>query len=724
MITFVRRRLNAARNDAGAMLLIALIIITTVALVTGAMLSHASTNLTATVSLRSVAGTSYAADTAAKLAINNLRLGSDAPEWTTPGFNGTWNDGIWDAWVYANYSDGTGCFGAQGTTPRNKLVFPAVYPRSGEQTSDPSARVECTPVPGTGILGAGGGVVIADPDETDSFSQALTTVGTSTSDYCRDTSVSATCSGVYFKVLGTGDGSTRLTAPIGGGITSRTRGMVDLGDVVTDGAVYAINGCTSGSGSFVSPDRQCSRSSVVTPTVPTSRLTSFPTGNIVTTMPTPNSSGVCTFTEGAYLSGKALSDAMTSGGCTTSVFTSGKYYFDFLDGQTWTMSNKVIGGEVIGSAATANIPGACQSPIKFPTTDGVLFVFGGSSNFDVANGAKVELCGKANSDGSAPLTIFQQQTGSTPSPATVGPVASGNVTTLATVANSRDAFTVAPLPTTDTLTQAVAATGTTTAAWKATKKDNVGELDLQDFAGLTGVPAGNVITSAKLKVTYSSGLSAGATFTAGVTGQAATVPVAASGTDTDITAILNSQLAAGAFSPTNPKIRLIVGGTTKANDTLSVDAVTLQVTHVSPALRPATSSVFFSTKSNSTARFVVQGATYAPQGTINIDAGQTAFIAFRWGLLAKGVGFKTYPQQVFGYPLVSIPKPGSGLGPTVTAVDLKVFVCTDGSTCATGGVSGADPTLIVRVLITDPPYTDHPVAGKRRMQVLSWAELN
>src|SRR3954462_9153498 len=100
--TRVRRR-----NDEGAMLIVALIVITSVALVTGAVLSHGSTNLRSTVVLRGVASTSYAADAGAKVAIHNLRLGSTGPDWTTPAFDGTWNTAPWNGWVYTNYADGT-----------------------------------------------------------------------------------------------------------------------------------------------------------------------------------------------------------------------------------------------------------------------------------------------------------------------------------------------------------------------------------------------------------------------------------------------------------------------------------------------------------------------------------------------------------------------------------------------------------------------------------------
>jgi hypothetical protein len=722
-------RLQRLGDESGVTLVIALVIVTTVALVTGAMLTHSSANLRATVSLRSVAGTSYAADAAAKLAVNNLRLGSNAAEWTTPGFNGTWNDGDWNGWVYTNFSDGTGCFGATGTDARNSLAFAGVYPRSGTQTADPSARVECKPVPGTGVLGGSGGVTIGDPNSTDPFAAALTTLGTGPD--CGN-SVSSTCSGVYLKVLGTGAGGAKNSAPVGGGVASKSTMTVDNGGVATAGYVHVVGACN---GTIITPDKQCSGSiAVPTPTVPASPLSSAPT-TVVTTMPTPSNPGkICNFTQGSYISGQDLSTAMAK--CTVSYFGAGKYYFDFLDDVPWTLSGTVIGGVPTG---TLTVPGACQSPIKYPSTAGVQFVFGGSSRIEVASSANVELCGPASSDGSAPLTIYQQQTnGSGPTitpppvvtPFSFGPEAAGNVDNPNPQPTKFDAFT-------DQSDGATLSAGLLTtvdalgAKWKSSKDGNDGQLILSNFADK--IPAGSTVTSARVHVDFKVAPTASVAST--ITYTLAGVSIGSPDVNGDIS--LNAAQMQGisnlaSSSAVAPTIRMIItgtGGGTKVpakNDTFTVDKVALAVSGSSTTTSPpvtvnlekTTSTVFISTKSNTGADFVVQGATYAPTGTIDVDAGQTAFIAFRWGLVANGVGFKTYPQQLFGYPLVSLPKPGSGLGTTVTVVDLQVYVCADGGACATGGTH----TLTVRAMITDPAYTTHPVAGTRRIKILSWAE--
>ena len=62
-------------NDDGAILIIAIVVVTAVALVVGAVLTRGDGSLRATVALRQVAGTTYAADGAAQVAINDLRTG-------------------------------------------------------------------------------------------------------------------------------------------------------------------------------------------------------------------------------------------------------------------------------------------------------------------------------------------------------------------------------------------------------------------------------------------------------------------------------------------------------------------------------------------------------------------------------------------------------------------------------------------------------------------------
>src|SRR4051794_32313888 len=325
------------------MLIIAIIVITAVAVVTGAVLSHGSANLRSTIVLRGVASTSYAADAGAKVAINNLRLGSTAPDWTTPAFGGTWNDSTWNGWVYTNYADGTGCFGADGSAPRDTLVLNNLAPAAGDQTGNTSVRVECAPVAGTGILGGGPTVVL---NSTDPFAQALSTTS-SGSPGCSNNVVTG-CSGVYLKVLG-GGGTNAVN--IGGGVDSAGGVTVENGAVTTEGYVHANQACT---GTILSDDVKCSPGSAMAPAAVPAVLTAPPSTVYTSTTPYPvkDPSGLCLFTAGTYASGKALSNAVNN--CDVAHFAGGKYYFHFQDAdpadRMWTIGNatgnkivKVIG---------------------------------------------------------------------------------------------------------------------------------------------------------------------------------------------------------------------------------------------------------------------------------------------------------------------------------------------------------------------------------------------
>ena len=189
---------------------------------------------------------------------------------------------------------------------------------------------------------------------------------------------------------------------------------------------------------------------------------------------------------------------------------------------------------------------------------------------------------------------------------------------------------------------------------------------------------------------------------------------------------LRTLIGSGTFNATRPKLELRLPGTPK-NETLTIDAVTLAVTYVAPSLRKAQDDqIIYAPGGNFHGVFVVQGATFAPNGYVDLDPGSftTALVAFRWGLVASGVNLKAQPSQQFGYPLVSMPVAGHGLGNRVTVVDLKVYVCVEQATCASGGTHA----LTVRVMITDPPYTAwgsgpaRPEPGRRKVEVLSWSE--
>ncbi|MFC7505218.1 hypothetical protein ACOACQ_02675 [Nocardioides sp. CPCC 206347] len=712
------KRLRKLREDSGMMLVVALLVITTIAVVTGVMLSHGWTNFRTTVALRGVAGTTYAADAAAKIAINNLRQGANAPGWTDPTF-----PGAWDNWVYTNNADGTGCFGAVGENPDNNLELNNLYPAAGDQTSASSARVECSSVPGTGIFGGGSGVGIEDPDPTDAFARALTTVGTS-----------GAYQGITVNPLGTG-GDAPL--PVRGGVASKSFITVESGSLVTDGYVRAEGAC---SGDIVAgvddngvEQRFCNAAGTVpVPATPTSPLSSVPTYRDASSMG-------CNFQPGFYNNAAALSAAVNN--CGTAYFASGQYYFDFVDEEhsgsnTWNITTTVLGGDIT-SPSDPSIPGRCVSPISRNSGNGVQFVFGNNSRITVSDTAHVELCGPTNG-GDAPMTLYQQQSGSTASPVVVPEASAGTVDQKTGNGGGFKWTTGVPTPAGTTIRNAIASPDALSYSWLvAGNNDDVG-MDLRDFPGLSAIPAGSDITSAQVRVKYRKSSARNLTVT--VNGQTPSnvaisapsptpTPTTTEWGSADIASQLRTQLQGGSFNATRPTLELRLLDAAAA-DTLVIDAVTLSVTYVPPTLRAATDNIMFinAPAGNFHGEFVIQGATFAPNGFVRLVPGSfdDALVAFRWGLVARGVDFKAQPSQTFGYPLVSIPDAGVGLGNKVTVVDLKVYVCVQAGTCATGGKHA----LTARVMITDPPYDTSgtfegiPEPGVRQIKVLSWAEQN
>lgn len=704
----MRSRPHSYRDDTGAMLVIALVIITTVALVTGAMLAHGFTNFRTTVALRGVAGASYASDAAAKVALNNLRLGATAPGWTTPSFPGAWSN-----WVYTNNADGTGCFGATGEVPDNTLELNgAFYPKTGTQAGATSARVECTPVPGTGVFGGGAGVGINDPDPTDAYARALTTIGTS-----------GARQGITVNPLGTG-GAAPL--PVRGGVASKSFVTVESGSLVTDGYVKAEGSCTGDIVAGVDDNgveqRFCNATgSVPVPTTPPAPLSSVPTYRNASSY-----AGSCEFQPGFYNNAAVLSSVVN--GCGTAHFNNGDYYFDFVDEEhglqnVWNIATTVVGGDL---TSDTTIPGRCATPIGRNSGGGVRFVFGGTSRIQVQDTAHVELCGPTNG-GDPPMVLYQQGTGSTASSSTLTDVAAATVTNM--VGSKVDNLA----PSAGSLRDSVAAAGGATASVTISKNNNDAGLDLSSFPGLAAIPAGSDITSAQVRVKYakSSAQPLSVTIkdqtpTANLPAPAIVAPDDTGWASVDVAAQLRTSLQSGSFGTSKPTVQLrLLNGT--RNDTVKVDAVTLSLSYVPPTLRAATDVDFISDfGGNFHGEFVVQGATWAPHGFVHLVPGSfdSALVAFRWGLVALGVDFKAQPSQQFGYPLVSIPDAGTGLGSRVTVVDLKVFVCVAAATCNAGGTHA----LTVRAMITDPPYNTSgtfdgiPEPGRRRIEVLSWAE--
>lgn len=680
----IRRRI--VTDDSGAMLLIALIVITTVAVVTGAILSHAYTSLRATVSLRGVAGTSYAADTAAKIAIDNLRLGASA---AIPGATYPSSD-----WVYSNNTDGTGCFGLSGSAPKYDLVLPqGFYPKAGSQTGAPSSRVDCSVVPGTGLFGGGGGVENTDQNN---FIRAIT---------------------VFQGPLEVFNNSV---LQVRGGIASN--GVIDASNaagtgIFTNGYVWANEGC---SGSITStPAKDCNHAEVNDPQIADVFTT---TAGLPVRNATAQSCGA--FQPGYYSSAAVLNAKVNS--CGTAIFAPGNYYFDFQDEalgsgtNVWSIDNTVIGGEMIGAG---DPPGRCRSPIDDPTADGVRFVFGGTSRMNIGQNAHVELCG-SYSETAPPVVLQQQMTNYDP-----GPPPPAVFMTAGTVTTPGSDGTWAPTEASGLLDEAFGADGGPQGQWAGPGNNKRAIAKLENFSAAPNIPTGSIVSTAVARIKHRETITGSLTLTvangtgAGLITKDYTVSANAAldWDDIDIAADFAPAITAGTFAPT------VTIKTQAAKDaTAVIDAVQIKVQSTPLALHAASAVDFIGGFGNSfKGDFVLQGSVYAPLGNVTVNFGNNndTVVAFRYGMAVREAHLAGHPQVLYGYPLVSIPDKGVGLNKRVVVVDLKVSVCVESASCATGGTH----VLTARVAITDPPWTlpdGHPTPGQRQVRILSWSEQN
>ncbi len=710
-------------SDDGAMLIIAIVLITTIALVTGAMLTLGGSKLAATTVLRGVAGTSYAADAAAKVAVADLELGSTAPGFL--GLPSTANS----PWVFDNAADGTGCFGGKdgssgAVTAFSSLNLSGLYTDSQSKTTK-NATVTCSVVPGTGIfgLGVGGG-------------------GTG--------STSGPTSGRAVTILGSA----------GASFSSKSTGYMIHGDIVSKGPITGDQ-ITTGKVSASSCDPTSGQAGTSCPfggTVDDPYAGVAP--NITSVPTTLGTWSGCTFQPGYYLDASALNSATNA--CSTSTFAPGNYYFDFhnntLDptysansgipsgSDVWTVGNTVIGGQATGSGSS---PGLCRSPITDTGAQGVQFIFGGDSRMTVNKDGILELCGSYN-NGKPPIVVY----GLDGSSATRGQVSAGYASSPTQQITS--ASTVpAPLTLSNftassgSLSTALNAIGGPTADWGPTTLNDP-QMVLANWGGMSAPPVGSTFASAIVQVTHKEstgtpGLkytigSGSAQSTSGLTTKTSfttqPVDISAGLSATLGPAIQSGSAAAINAALNNLKLTYSVNTSGNASKSASVDAITLTVSYFPPVWRGETTTAIPSNcvTANSCDLFgvsasggsgkgslVVNGVTYLPAGSISANIGNNAgTIAFRWGLVANTGSFSGWPQSNFiGFPLISIPDPGPGLGSTVTAVDLKVYLCNSG-TCATSGT----PALTARVMFTDPVDASNnvvPAPSTRQVNVLSWA---
>lgn len=698
----LRGRLDPA-DDTGATMVLALILVTVVAVVVGALLSFGDTSVRVTVAVRSQAATNYAGDGAAQAAITALRrspFDNDPSSATYPK-----------------------CFGTTDT-----LVLPNFYPGTtgGAATS---AAVKCSPDPDTG---AAGGLVEINQDNKPG--NAILTTGRNPAE-----------DGLNIKAL-----NNSVPFLVHGSVVSDSNIRVTNGSLQSNSSVLAHTGC---SGTIVStPPANCAAATVDDPGY------SSEAGGVVPpyrTVPTSCPNNLVTFQPGYYDDAQALSSLMNGVGsnpCKGSVwwFTPGIYYFDFHNSSNpllggsdvWTVNDgQLVAGTPVNSAGTviskptvpATVPGSCQNPLKDDSAVGVQFIFGGDSQFQLNKSADAEIC--ANYHAHARMIAMYGVPDGVEHP-------DGGTTKL-TAVPSRD---LATFGTTASVAN-LANSDTFAASWTKTGNNSqTGSFTVDGYAPPTSVPAGSVLTSATLKVTYqNTGNVTQNTRTvqliprsaAGTAGTPITVTLPTNATKTVQTASID--LYGGGTSALATAVHSLGYSGASAGYTIktsqagieTVDTIQLVLGYTAPAFRgenvaipggnclatayPSGCAVLF-TPTNYKGAFYVQGTTYAPNAAIDLTLSSITAQVMRFGLIARALWVKETGSISYSGPVIEIPDDSPGFGPGGTVVYLDVYLCAAASTCstATGRLS-----LRARVLIYDPSGSPSPPA--RQMTIQSWS---
>jgi hypothetical protein len=709
------------RNDDGAILVIAIVVVTAVALVVGTVLTRGDGSVRATVQLRQVAGTTYAADGAAQVAINDLRTGYNSGDAEPAG------------WAFNNTSF-HGCFGynASGTTV-DGLSLPNFYPASKSSgLGATSAYVGCKAEDATGAQGAA--VIINNANKP---GNAILTLGTSGAE-----------NGFTYKTNG-GAGAFRVR----GGIWSNSNIFRDNnGRLESTTSIRARTGCTPQT-AMRAPLVDCNAVAAPDPDYKSEFVLA---GEPVPALQVPpaSCSGSVTLQPGYYDDADKL-DALTpnSGNCFIHL-APGKYYFDFHNSSgtapydmaggadhVWDVnSGTIVGGNLDPSDST--VPGRCINPIENDTAQGVQLVFGGDSRVIIDKGAAMEVCGTYHAD-RPPVALYGQKTGTATE--TVIPAASALTTsnpptvtpstfTGATVANLQNA-------------DGNQITNANLAVW--TRPDTGGNPALNGSITMTGfappasLPKGTVLTGARLKITHMSDGNANAfTFTPNSGLGLGSYPLPARPT------LFTDDVDLATAPGWSALVRSVhdngyTGGTMKFAASLQklktarLDAARLELTYYLPSFRAQTTTAVpgntvatpggapvLKALGNNTVVYI-QGTSYVPLASLDLGLNNIAESVFRFGVVARSLDI--FETASFTYPgaVIELPDNSPGWGFGGTLVQLRVYLCPGSATCSAPapGAEDTDPRLALRsrVQLYDPSGT--PTPNERQVSVLSWSHL-
>ncbi len=719
MIPAARRRLDPA-EDTGAALVLALILITVVALVVSAMLSFSNTSVRVTIAVRSQAGAVYGADGAAQAAITALRRSPFNNDTSSPTY--------------------PKCFGAGATD--DTLALNNFYPGTTGSAAS-SAVVRCTPDPNTGA--AGGLVQITTANKP---GNAILTLGTNPAE-----------DGLNVKPL-----SNSIPFIVHGGVVSDSNIRVSNGTLQSNTSVFAHTGCT---GTIVSvPAANCAAGTVADPPYSSEAGGVVPTYRAVPTAtaancPVVGGGRLVTFQPGYYDDAQALNALMNgpaSNPCQGSVwwFTPGTYYFDFHNssnpllpsgGDVWTIGDgQLIAGTPVNSAGTviskptvpATVPGSCQNPIKDDAAVGVQFIFGGDSQLQLSKSADAEICASYHTD-RPPIAIFGLKAGAE----TMSPLDVTKLSSVTSDANFGATASVANLVDSDTLS----------ASWtKAGSSNQTAGFTANGYAPASAVPPSSVLNSATLTVTYqNTGNVTANTRTVtltprsadGTAGTPITVPLPSNSTKTVQTATVDlygsgtSALAGAVHSLGYSGASAAYSIQTKQAGIETVDTIQLNLKYTPPAFRSedvaipggnCLTSTYTGTTGGGCAvlttsvgpnykgRFYVQGTTYVPRAVVDLTLNNITAQVLRFGVISRSLWVKETGSITYSGPVIEIPDNSPGFGPGGTVVYLDVYLCEAAASCS---VDASKLRLRAKVLIYDPTTVPNPPA--RQITIQSWS---
>jgi Tfp pilus assembly protein PilX len=743
------RRLSA--RDEGATLIIALIIVTVIALVAGALLFQSDSSVRSALALRDQAGAAYNADGAAQVAINDLRLGTGFP-----------------AGQAFDNASGTTCFGPNNSSGTRNLqdFYPAINGQNAYARS--SASVVCTGEPGTGAQGSLVRITTHNKPKN-----AILTLGTNSGE-----------DGLNIKNL-----SSTIPFNVHGTIVSNSNINVVSGTLQSSSTVTAHTGCT---GTIVSVPPinkpvDCAKPTVADPGYASLPEQANPGAAVVPTYRSvpSNVAASCpgklvTFQPGYYDDATALSNLMNgTGPCKDSVwwFKPGTYYFDFhnvenplLGGNdVWLIKNgQLIAGtpcaarvfpdpvgdpnnpkctEVSQPAVPATVPGACEFPTENPNPNlGVQFIFGGDSQLQLSGG-DAEICSSyqpppTSGPDRAPIAFYGLQSG------TVGNTTQSGLQLSSVTAAGGFSSTGG-----GTLASKLQTSDGTFGSWKANSNNDSATLSVSGFAPTATIPAGSTFKSAVLHVKHrhsdpssSDTLTATLTPTGGAAAPVATVvgPTGSSSFTTNdlpidpaATGSLASAIHAGTFTGASVDLKVALA---KKNDVEDIDSITLDISYQPPAYRSESTAIpggncltstytgvgsgacaVLSTTNSYAGAFYMQGTTYTPIAPIDVSLNNVTQQVLRYGVISRSLFIKETGSITYAGPVIVLPDDGTGYGSAGTIVDLTVYVCPSVSTNNCANDASKKLLLTSRVLIYDASGVTPPTQ-KKQISVLSWSE--